>query len=52
MGYRVMLPFELSGDERWLDKNRRIYRFSFKLAAYEAGIGVFGKCGLIVTPEF
>jgi epoxyqueuosine reductase QueG len=26
-------------------------KFSFKLAAYEAGIGVFGRCGLIITPE-
>jgi len=25
---------------------------SFKLAAYEAGIGVYGKCGLIVTSEY
>jgi len=25
---------------------------SFKLAAHEAGIGVYGKCGLIITPEF
>jgi epoxyqueuosine reductase QueG len=24
---------------------------SFKLAAHEAGIGVYGKCGLIITPE-
>jgi len=25
---------------------------SFKLAAHEAGIGVYGKCGLIITPEY
>jgi len=25
---------------------------SFKLAAHEAGVGVYGRCGLIVTPEY
>jgi len=25
---------------------------SFKLAAHEAGVGVYGKCGLIITPEY
>jgi len=34
------------------DKARKIGRLSFKLAAYEAGIGVYGKCGLIITPEY
>jgi epoxyqueuosine reductase QueG len=34
------------------DKDRKIGRLSFKLAAHEAGIGVYGKCGLIITPEY
>jgi len=34
------------------DKTRKIGRLSFKLAAHEAGIGVYGKCGLIITPEY
>jgi len=33
-------------------KERKIARLSFKLAAHEAGIGVYGKCGLIITPEY
>jgi len=33
-------------------KERKIARLSFKLAAYEAGIGVYGRCGLIITPEY
>jgi len=45
-GFNAVFP---TGD---FDKARKIARFSFKLAALEAGIGVFGKCGLIVTPEY
>jgi epoxyqueuosine reductase QueG len=43
-GYKTMaLLREVSREKR--------HKFSFKLAAYEAGIGVFGRCGLIITPE-
>jgi epoxyqueuosine reductase len=35
-----------------IDEKNRVARLSFKLAAYEAGIGVFGRSGLIITPEF
>lgn len=34
-----------------IDKKNKIARISFKLAAYEAGIGVFGRPSIIVTPE-
>jgi epoxyqueuosine reductase QueG len=34
------------------DKKNKIARLSFKLAAYEAGIGVFGKPNIIITPEY
>jgi len=34
------------------DRARKIGRLSFKLAAYEAGLGVYGRCGLIITPEY
>lgn len=45
-GFGALFP---SGD---FDKERKIGRLSFKLAAHEAGVGVYGKCGLIVTPEY
>ncbi|MCK4483013.1 hypothetical protein KAU55_07270, partial [Candidatus Bathyarchaeota archaeon] len=45
-GYRTIVP-------------RRVFReetltasLSYKLAAYEAGLGVYGKCGIIITPEY
>jgi len=34
------------------DKARKIARLSYKLAAHESGVGVYGKCGLIITPEY
>jgi len=34
------------------DKTRKIASLSSKLAAHEAGMGVYGKCGLIITPEY
>jgi len=34
------------------DKDNRIAFMSFKHAAYEAGIGVYGRPGIIITPEY
>jgi len=45
-GFSAVFP---TGD---FDKDRKIGRLSFKQAAHEAGIGVYGKCGLIITPEY
>jgi epoxyqueuosine reductase QueG len=45
-GFRGVFP---TGD---FDRARKIGRLSYKLAAYEAGIGVYGRCGLIITPEY
>jgi epoxyqueuosine reductase len=36
----------------YVDKKRSVARLSFKLAAYEAGIGVFGRPSIIITPEY
>jgi len=35
-----------------LDEKNRIAPLSFKLAAYEAGLGVFGRPSIIITPEY
>jgi epoxyqueuosine reductase len=35
-----------------VDEKNMIARMSFKLAAYEAGVGVFGRPSIILTPEF
>lgn len=45
-GYHASVPTGL------FDRKRLIHRFSFKLAAYEAGLGVYGRCGIIITPEY
>jgi len=45
-GYRALLP------TGYFNREKLIPRFSFKLAAYEAGIGVYGRCGIIVTPKY
>jgi epoxyqueuosine reductase len=34
------------------DEKNMIARMSFKLAAHEAGVGVFGRPSIILTPEF
>jgi len=34
------------------DEDNKIAHMSFKLAAHEAGIGVFGRPGIIITPEY
>jgi len=44
--------FRASAPSGFFDEGRKIARLSFKLAAYEAGIGVYGKPGIIVTPEY
>jgi len=36
----------------YVDEENKIASLSFKLAAYEAGIGVFGRPSIIITPEF
>lgn len=45
-GYHAFVPTGL------LNRERLIHRLSFKLAAYEAGLGVYGRCGIIITPEY
>lgn len=45
-GFSALVP---SGH---FDRQRKIARLSFKLAAHEAGLGVYGKSGLIITPEY
>jgi len=35
-----------------LDQKNKIASMSFKLAAYEAGLGVFGRPSIIITPEY
>lgn len=34
------------------DREKLIHRLSLKLAAHEAGLGVYGRCGIIITPEY
>ncbi|TEU05457.1 epoxyqueuosine reductase [Candidatus Bathyarchaeota archaeon] len=34
------------------DREKLIHRLSLKLVAYEAGLGVYGRCGIIITPEY
>ena len=50
-GYEVVVPSEWTSEEKWANREKRIHGFSFKLAAFEAGIGVFGRNGVIITPE-
>jgi len=45
-GHRAVVP------TGYFNREKFIPRFSFKLAAYEAGLGVYGRCGIIVTPEY
>jgi len=45
-GFRALFP------TGFFDRDRKIARLSFKLAAYEAGIGVYGKPGVVITPEY
>jgi len=45
-GYPAVVPIGVS------DRERLIHRLSLKLAAHEAGLGVYGRCGIIITPEY
>ena len=36
----------------FFNREKLIQRLSLKLAAYEAGIGVYGRCGIIITPKY
>jgi len=36
----------------FFDRDNKIAYMSFKVAAHEAGIGVFGRPGVIITPEY
>jgi epoxyqueuosine reductase QueG len=36
----------------FVDRKNKVARMSFKLAAYEAGIGVFGRPDIIITPRY
>ena len=46
-GYKDMVV-----PQTYVDEENKIAPLSFKLAAYEAGIGVFGRPSIIITPEF
>jgi len=45
-GYNAVI---LSG---YFNRKKSISRLSLKLAAYEAGLGVYGRCGIIITPRY
>ena len=45
-GQRAVVPTGYFNREKWIP------RFPFKLAAYEAGLGVYGRCGIIITPKY
>jgi epoxyqueuosine reductase QueG len=36
----------------YFNREKLIPCFPSKLAAYEAGLGVYGRCGIIITPEY
>ena len=46
MGYEAVVP------HGYMNEKMRIARLSFKLAAYEAGIGVFGRPSILITPTY
>ena len=45
-GYNAIIPHGLK------DEKEKVARLSFKLAAYEAGLGVFGRPSILITPEY
>jgi epoxyqueuosine reductase QueG len=45
-GYNAIIPHGFK------DEKAKIARLSFKLAAYEAGLGIFGRPSILITPEY
>jgi epoxyqueuosine reductase QueG len=45
-GYNAIIPYGFK------DEKAQIARLSFKLAAYESGLGVFGRPSILITPEY
>lgn len=45
-GFEAVIP------HGFLNKKEKVARLSFKLAAYEAGLGVFGRPSFLITPEY
>jgi epoxyqueuosine reductase QueG len=45
-GYDAIIPHGFK------DEKEKVARLSFKLAAYEAGLGVFGRPSVLITPEY
>jgi len=45
-GYEAVVPHGFK------DERNKIAKLSFKLAAFEAGLGVYGRSGIIITPEY
>lgn len=45
-GYQALMP------HGYKSRRDKVASLSFKLAAYEAGLGVFGRQGIIITPEY
>jgi epoxyqueuosine reductase QueG len=46
LGYEAVFP------HGYMDEEAKIARLSIKLAAYEAGLGVFGRPSILITPEY
>lgn len=45
-GYCAVIP------TGYFNREKLIPHLSLKLAAYEAGLGVYGRCGIIITPKY
>jgi len=45
-GYQAIAP------RGYFNREKLVPRLSLKLAAYEAGLGVYGRCGIIITPKY
>ena len=45
-GYNAIIPHGFK------DEKEKVARLSFKLAAYEAGLGVFGRPSILITSEY
>ncbi len=46
MGYKAIVP------HGYKNEKEKIARLSIKLAAHEAGLGVFGRPSILITPEY